>query len=65
MSPSDDRKVKIFPDVTDAHDYLKTLPLGSGDVTDQFRVLVTGSLHLVGAFLQLLDPDLRESLKVS
>ncbi|RZF40778.1 hypothetical protein LSTR_LSTR011295 [Laodelphax striatellus] len=47
--------VRSFPSVRDALDYLENL---SGSEKREFSVLVTGSLHLVGAFFSTVDPDL-------
>ncbi|XP_022195190.2 folylpolyglutamate synthase, mitochondrial [Nilaparvata lugens] len=48
--------VSSFPTVRDALDYLENL--SSAAEKREFSVLVTGSLHLVGAFFSAVDPDL-------
>lgn len=48
-------EVKLFPCMSDTLAYLKKK---TGDEAHEFHVLVTGSLHLVGTVLSVLDPDL-------
>lgn len=52
----DEQRVKLFHDVTSVHEFLEHL-----SNNEKLDVLITGSLHLVGAFLTLLDPDLKFS----
>lgn len=42
---------KPFGSAASAHEFIETLSQ-SGEI----QILITGSLHLVGAFLRLLDP---------
>lgn len=48
-------EVKLFPCISDTFAYLKKK---TGDEAREFHILVTGSLHLVGTVLSVLDPDL-------
>ncbi|XP_045468104.1 folylpolyglutamate synthase, mitochondrial-like isoform X1 [Harmonia axyridis] len=52
-SAPEDEQVCVFPCVKEAMDFLHH--------KGQYNVLVTGSLHLVGAILSLLNPDLNEN----
>lgn len=52
----DEHRIKLFHDVLSAHKFLEQL---SND--EKLHILITGSLHLVGNFLTLLDPDLKFS----
>ena len=60
LSEYDENRVKLFHDVSVVHEFLEQL-----SDNEKLHVLVTGSLHLVGAFLTLLDPDLKFSFKIS
>jgi 5,10-methylene-tetrahydrofolate dehydrogenase/methenyl tetrahydrofolate cyclohydrolase len=48
-------EVKLFPCVSDALTYLGKR---TGYDVREFHVFVTGSLHLIGSVLGVLDPDL-------
>lgn len=55
MNPSgNENNVRIFSSVIEAHEFMENL-----SNSNQMHVLVTGSLHLVGAFLSVLDPELK------
>jgi len=48
-------EVKLFPCVSDTLSYLRKR---NGYEAREFHIFVTGSLHLIGAVLSVLDPDL-------
>jgi hypothetical protein len=48
-------EVKIFPCVSDTLSYLRKR---NEHEAREFHVFVTGSLHLIGSVLSVLDPDL-------
>jgi hypothetical protein len=48
-------EVKLFPCMSDTLAYLKQKTADEGC---EFHILVTGSLHLIGTVLSVLDPDL-------
>lgn len=48
-------EVKLFPCVSETLAYLKKKNRDDGH---EFHILVTGSLHLIGSILSVLDPDL-------
>jgi folylpolyglutamate synthase/dihydropteroate synthase len=48
-------EVKLFPCVSETLAYLKKKNRDEGH---EFHILVTGSLHLIGSILSVLDPDL-------
>jgi hypothetical protein len=48
-------EVKLFPCMSDTLAYLKQK---TADEACEFHILVTGSLHLIGTALSVLDPDL-------
>jgi hypothetical protein len=48
-------EVKLFPCVSDALAYLKKRTVYEAR---EFHIFVTGSLHLIGSVLCVLDPDL-------
>jgi folylpolyglutamate synthase/dihydropteroate synthase len=48
-------EVKLFPCVSDTLSYLKKR---NGYEAREFHIFVTGSLHLIGSVLSVLDPDL-------
>lgn len=45
-----ENSARVFRNVNETYEYLK-------NAEDEFHILITGSLHLVGAFLTILDPD--------
>lgn len=49
-------EVKLFPCVSETLAYLKKK---NEDEGREFHIYVTGSLHLIGSVLSVLDPDLR------
>jgi len=48
-------EVKLFPCVSDTLSYLRKR---NGYEAREFHIFVTGSLHLIGSVLSVLDPDL-------
>lgn len=56
----DDINTRLFYDVAEAHEFMSCFPND-----EKLHVLVTGSLHLVGSFLSLLDPELKQSYENS